>query len=140
MAMERANDSHEQLQRKKGKGKIVVNRVLEGAGTAGKVRHKPATRTLARIDSMSKSVGRGAGRLAATKVQGVFHQSLLGHGVQQVLMETTAAAGQPTWMEGSVEGVMWHHNSSAVQQGMVVQRAISTRNRWKVNCSGSRED
>jgi hypothetical protein len=109
-----ANDGRQQPQCKRGKGEMAVDGVLEWAVTSND-RHKPATRALARIDSMSKSVGRGAERLAATKVQGVCHQSLLGPSVQQGSMEATAP-GQPTWTEGSVEGVKPRHISSVVQQ------------------------
>ena len=100
--------------RKKGKEKMAANRVLEAAGPSSRARHKPATRTLTRINGISKTAGRGAGMLAATSAHEVYHQYMPGPSVQQVLVGTTAP-GQLTWVEGSVEGGVWHHNSSVVQ-------------------------
>jgi hypothetical protein len=78
------NDDHRRRPRKKGKGKMAVNGVLEAAGNTSRAHHKPAARTRTKGDK-SKTAERGAGRLAALNVQGVYHQSLPGPSVQQVL-------------------------------------------------------
>jgi hypothetical protein len=61
----------------------------------------------------------GAGRLTAPDLQGLYYQSLPGPTVQQVLVGA-AMPRQLTWINGSVEGVTWHHHSSVVQQEMGV--------------------
>ena len=60
-------------------------------------------------------MGRGAGRLAATRAQGVYHQFLPGPSVQR----ESAGAIAPeelTWIEESVKGGTWHQYSSGVEQ------------------------
>ena len=126
-----ADDGHQQRPRKRSKGKMTMDRVLEAAGPTSRARHKPATRTLTRIKSKSKTVGRGAGRLAATNAQGVYHLPLQGPSVQQVLVEAPAPE-QPAWVEGSVGGT-WHHYSSVVQQDVEEHSAASDEDEEQVD-------
>src|SRR6267378_893777 len=53
-------------------------RVQGGAASTKRTRRSPVTRTQANISSKSKAVGRGAGMLAPSTAQGLYHQSLLG--------------------------------------------------------------
>jgi hypothetical protein len=69
------NDGHQLHPRKKGMGKMAVTGVLEAAGTTSKARHKPAARTHTEINNRCKTAGCGAGRLAATTAQEVYHPS-----------------------------------------------------------------
>jgi hypothetical protein len=118
-----ADDGHQQRPRKRGKGKMAVNGVLEAAGPTSRARHKPATRTLKGLNGISKTAGRGAGRLAATNVQEVYHRSLQGPSVQQVLVGAHAPE-KPALIEGRVGGT-WHHYSSVVQQDVEEHSAVS---------------
>jgi hypothetical protein len=108
------DDGHQAHPCKKGRGNTAGNGVLEAAGTTSKACHKLATRTPTPKSDKSKTVGRGAGRLAATMTQEVYHQSLPGPSVQQALVGATAPP-QLTWVEGSVGG-SWHHHSSVVHE------------------------
>ncbi|KAH9964350.1 hypothetical protein BGW80DRAFT_1541473 [Lactifluus volemus] len=102
-----------------GQGQDGCERGSGGSGSHKGARIKPATRTSANRNDKSKTVGRGAGRLATTTAEGVYHQSLPGPSDQQVLVGTTAL-GQLTWVEESVEGGSWHH-SSVVRKEVEVQ-------------------
>jgi hypothetical protein len=109
------DDGYQPHPRKKGKGKMAVTGVLEAAGTTSKTRHRPGARTPADANHKSKTAGCGAGRLAATTAQEVYHQHLQGPSVQQVLVGATTPR-QLIWVEGSVAGGSQHHHSSVVQQ------------------------
>jgi hypothetical protein len=76
---------------------------LEAAGTTKRPRRAPAVRTQLRSNSKSKAAGRGAGRLASTTAQGVYHQSLLGPSVPQGSVGALAQ-GRPSWTEEREQG------------------------------------
>ena len=112
---------------------MAVKGVLEAAWSTSRACHKPATRTLTRIISASKTAGRGAGRLAATNAQEVHLLSLLGPSDQQVLVRAPAPE-QPSWIEESVEGGTWQHSSSMVQPEVEAQDVHSTENEEQADC------
>jgi hypothetical protein len=85
------------------KRKMRTDGVLEAAGSTSRARQKPSTRTPVQIDDKSEAAERGAGKLAATNAQEVYHQFLPGPSVQGELMGTTVQ-GQLPWVEGSEEG------------------------------------
>jgi hypothetical protein len=112
---EDTHDGHQPNLHKKGKGRMVVNRALEAAEAVSTAHQEPAARNPAKLNEKPKTAECGAGRLAATTAQEVYHQFLPGSSVQQVLVGATAPQ-QLTWVEGCVAGGSWHHHSSMVQQ------------------------
>jgi hypothetical protein len=111
-------DSHQPRTNKKGKEKMAVSQVLDATGSSSKAHHKPATRTQAGTNRNFKTAGGGAGKLTAMTVQEVYHQSLPGPSVQQVLVWHTAPE-ERAWIEGSVEGRTQHQGSNVVEQEVV---------------------
>ena len=77
-------------------GKSTTHGVLEAAGSVKRTRRTPAIRTQRNVNSKSKAVGCGAGRLASTTAQGVYHRPLLGPSVPQGLVGALVQ-GQPSW-------------------------------------------
>ena len=108
-----ADDGQEPRPHKRGKTKMAA--VLGAVRSTSRTRRKPATRTQTVINDKSKATGQGAGRLATTSAQRVYHQYLPGPSVQQVLTRATVPQ-ELTWIEERVEGGTWHQYSSTVQQ------------------------
>jgi hypothetical protein len=98
-----------------------MNGVLAAAEATGRAHRRPAARTPDTINGDPKTAGRGAGRLAATDAQEVYHQYLLGPSVRQVLVGGT---GQLIWVEGSGDP-------------RVESDEHEVRAEARVNCSGS---
>ena len=80
--------------------------VLEAVESTSRARQKPSTRTSVQIRNKSEAARRGAGKLATTSAQEIYHQFLPGPSVQGRLMGTTVQVQPPTAVtEGSEEGV-----------------------------------
>jgi hypothetical protein len=107
---------------KRAKRKMLVNRVLEAAGSTSRTNQKPVTMTLTEKHGKFEAAGRGAGMLAAPNAHEVYHEFLPGPSVQQELVVTTAQ-GELPWIEGSAEEATLNHSSSVVQQQGVVNDA-----------------
>jgi hypothetical protein len=100
--------------RKRVKGRMSINGVLEAAGSTSGARRQLSNKTPGKSNGKSEAVGRGAGRLAAMDAHEVYHRFLLGPSVQKEPTETTAQVKLP-WVEGREQDVTWQHEDSAVQ-------------------------
>jgi hypothetical protein len=94
------------------RGKRTTAGVLEAAGSAKRTPPTPATKTQESIDCKSKAVGCGAGRLASTTAQGVYHRTLLGPSVPQGSVGSLVH-GQPSWTEEREEEETRHDAGSS---------------------------
>jgi hypothetical protein len=116
------NDDQECDRRKRVKGKVIANRVLEAAGSTGRARQNPATMTPGVYNRKFEAAERGAGRLALPNAHGIYHRILPGPSVQG---ETTGTAAQVQlpWVEGSEESAAWQYVSSVAQPQLVISSA-----------------
>ncbi|KAH8997879.1 hypothetical protein EDB86DRAFT_2828724 [Lactarius hatsudake] len=88
---------------------------LEAAGSTKRARRIPAIGTQIGINSKSKAVERGAGRLASTTARGVYHRSLLGPSVPQGSVGALVQ-GQPSWTEEREQEETRHDTGSSWAQ------------------------
>ena len=84
----------------KKRGRQAAIRVQGGAASTKRTRRSPSTRTQPVINGKSKAAGRGAGMLAPSTAQGLYHGCLLGHSVPGG-SGGVLAHGEPVWIEGS---------------------------------------
>ncbi|KAH9022077.1 hypothetical protein EDB83DRAFT_2430466 [Lactarius deliciosus] len=84
---------------------------LEAAGSTKRARRIPAIGTQIGINSKSKAVERGAGRLASTTARGVYHRSLLGPSVPQGSVGALVQ-GLPSWTEEREQEETQHNTGS----------------------------
>jgi hypothetical protein len=111
------SSSHELPQKR---GKSMADGTLDAAGTTKKTRCASSIRARTRNNSKSKAVGRGAGRLASTTAQGVYHRPLLGPSVPQGSVGALAQ-GMPPWTEEREQEEPRHDRGSILQQRSVQQ-------------------
>ncbi len=86
-------------------------RVQGGAAATKRTRRSLATRTQQNNNDKSKAAGRGAGMLAPSMAQGIYHRSLLGLSVPGGSVGILAH-GEPLWIEGSG----WQIAATATQE------------------------
>ena len=97
------------------RGKPTTDGVLEAARSAKRTRRTPAIRTQQNNNGKSKAVGRGAGRLAATTAQELYHRSLSGPSVPQGSMGALGQGKSP-WTEEREEEMRRDKGSNLPQQ------------------------
>ena len=112
------SDSSYEFPRKRGKPTTDGALKVEAAGSRKRTLRAPADRTQRRNNSKSKAAGRGAGRLASTTVQGLYHRSLLGPSVPQGSVGASAQ-GKPSWTEERDHEEPRHHTGSTLPQRSV---------------------
>ena len=97
------------------RGKPATDGVLKAAGSRKRTPRTPAVRAQSNSNSKSKAVGHGAGRLASTTAQGLYHRSLLGPSVPQGSVGALAQ-GKPSWTEEREEEEPRHDTGSTLPQ------------------------
>ena len=109
-----ADNGQGRRRRKKAKGRMAANGVLEAARHTRKARRKLVTRTPVKdINGKFEVAGRGAERLAAQNAQELYHRFLLGPSTQE---STEAAAWEnQSWVEGREQDATWKHENSVVE-------------------------
>jgi len=109
-----ADNGQGRRRRKKVKGEMAVNGVLEAARHTRKARRKLVTRTpVEDFNGIFEVAGRGAERLAAQNAQELYHRFLLGPSTQESTV-ATAWQNQP-WVEGREQEATWQHENSVVE-------------------------
>jgi hypothetical protein len=98
------------------RGNPFTDGALEGGGSIKRTRRTTATRTQQKTNGKSKAVGRGAGRLAATTAQGLYHRSLPGPSVPKGSVEV-AVQGESSWTEEREQEETRHDTGSTSPHG-----------------------